>query len=109
MRRILIFAFAALILSPALAKPASLVGRWSAGDCSSDVTVIGAMSLRNADVDCRFKTVQRQGNTVIWKGTCDGAEGPSKETVTARLTGKSLTYSYSPGGNVVEGLRRCGS
>jgi Protein of unknown function (DUF3617) len=92
-------------------QPRTIVGLWSSveGSCLKDdgATVIGPKSLENIDVACRFATVQRKGNTVTWKGVCDDAEGSGEQTVTATERNGKLTIRYSPGGNVIEGLRRC--
>jgi hypothetical protein len=92
-------------------KPKTIVGLWSApeGGCSMDegATRIGPKSLQNADVFCKFRTVRRKGATVIWKGPCDDVEGSTEQTVTATEKNGKLTLSYAPGGNVIEGLKRC--
>jgi hypothetical protein len=104
-----VIAVTCLVASAAAASAQSIVGRWSAqANCAADsVTTIGAKSLKNADVDCRFATVQRAGTTVTWRGMCDGAEGRTKQTVVATLKGDRLSYRYVPGGNWVDGLKRC--
>jgi hypothetical protein len=91
------------------AKPASIVGDWRFPEetCANPLR-IGPMSLASEDVSCRFASVKRTGNRVTWKGICDGAEGSSEQTVTATETKGRLTIRYTPGGNVLEGLVRCG-
>lgn len=105
----MIAAVVCMLSSVAPAVGQSIVGRWSAqSDCAADtVTTIGPKSLRNADADCKFTTVRRVGATVTWSGTCDGAEGRSRQTVIATLKDDRLSYRYMPGGNWVDDLRRC--
>jgi hypothetical protein len=99
-----------LLTTTSVAKAAtSIVGTWDFPNQTCENPIhITAMALRSEDVDCHFKSVKRVGNTVIWKGKCDDAEGGSAQTVTARLSANGqLTILYSPGGNVVEKLTRC--
>jgi hypothetical protein len=100
----------ALLAAPLPAFAAqSIVGSWDFPEnkCSSPI-IISAMAMKSEDVDCKFSTVTRSGNTVTWKGICDGAEGASNETVIAKLNAKGrLNIRYVPGGNVLPGLRRC--
>jgi hypothetical protein len=103
---------AVLFLSgPLAAKSKSITGLWSApgGSCKTadGLTTIKAMSLQNDDVICRFRSVKRTGQTVIWRGICDGAEGSTQEVVTATEKSGKLTITYSPGGNVINDMVRC--
>jgi hypothetical protein len=102
--RLQILAVCLVATTPAFAAE-SIVGRW----CSSDGnnTVIGAMSLRNDDVSCAFKSVKRRGATVIWRGVCSSVEGDTTETVTATVKAGKLTYRFSPGGNNVGPVSKC--
>jgi hypothetical protein len=110
----LAFAIALSIIfaTPLAAKPRSIIGTWSApgGSCRSadGLTMIGQMSLKNDDVTCKFRTVKRKGQSVTWQGPCDDAEGSSEQTVTASEKNGVLKIRYSPGGNVVENMVRCG-
>jgi hypothetical protein len=104
MMRLPILAVCLVAATPAVSAE-SLVGRWCSGDGNN--TVIGAMSLRNDDVSCAFKTVKRRGATVIWRGVCSDVEGDTTETVTARVKAGKLTYRFSPGGNEVGPLSKC--
>jgi hypothetical protein len=111
--RVFVLAAAAVFVSAVAVadQPRSIVGLWSApeGGCTMDdgATKIGPKSLKNSDVSCKFRSVERQGKAVIWKGPCDDAEGSSEQTVTATETNGTLTLSYQPGGNVIDGLKRC--
>lgn len=101
-----------LLVTPALAQqPRSIVGTWHhpGQGCSFEEGAmrIGPMSLDSEDVHCKFTSVKREGNTVTWTGSCDDAEGQDRQTVIATETAKGLTIRYRPGGNVIEGLRRC--
>jgi hypothetical protein len=97
-----------------LALPASaaqsIVGAWDFAESNCKYpTRLGPMSMKNEDVDCRFTSVKRKGNTVTWKGTCNDAEGSASQTVTAKLGSNGrLTIRYAPGGNVLANLVRCG-
>jgi hypothetical protein len=97
--------------APLAAKSSSITGVWSApgGSCKTTdgLTTIKAMSLRNDDVVCLFRSVKRTGETVIWRGTCDGAEGSTQQVVTATEKNGKLTIAYSPGGNVINDMVRC--
>jgi Protein of unknown function (DUF3617) len=97
------------VTAPSVFAATSIVGTWDFPDqdCASPIR-ISAMAMVSEDVNCRFTSVKRKGDTVTWKGNCDGAEGSSQETVTARLSKKGrLTISYAPGGNVLANLKRC--
>jgi hypothetical protein len=98
-----------LAASAASAQSASVVGRWSAEPAckADDIITIGPKTLKSSDVDCRFSSVSRSGNTVTWQGVCDDAEGSNTQTVIATLKGDVLSFRYVPGGNYVENLRRC--
>ena len=95
--------------APALAaKPMSIVGEWALpGESCQDAISIGPMTMKSADVDCRFDSVKRKGHVVTWTGTCDDAEGSSRQTVTATEKDGRLTIRYAPGGNMIENLWRC--
>jgi hypothetical protein len=99
------------LTAPVAAKSRSIIGVWSApgGSCKTadGLTKIKPMSLQNEDVICRFRSVKRTGQTVIWRGTCDGAEGSTEEIVTATEKNGKLTISYNPGGNVIKDMVRC--
>jgi hypothetical protein len=108
------FALTVLIAAaaPAFAeKNRSIIGVWGleAETCTieSGALRIEAKRMSGADVDCRFDTVSRKGATVTWTGICDDAEGSSRQTVTATERKGRLTIRYSPGGNIIENLRRC--
>ncbi len=110
--RVLIAATVLLAASAAHAeKPRSIVGLWAfdSASCTEEAGAIrlGPKSMKGTDVYCRFRSVERKGNTVIWKGPCDDAEGSSEQTVTAVEKDGKLTITYTPGGNVLEGLGRC--
>ena len=114
MKKHLLLVPCVLALLPAIAAaqaPRSVVGTWNTAGSpctrADGALTITPMALDGEDVSCKFTSVKRSGNTVEWKGTCDGAEGLSKETVTATETAKGLTIRYFPGGNVIEGLQRC--
>jgi hypothetical protein len=78
----------------------TMVGKWStvAGKCVKplSIVVIGPKSLSGEDFSCDFDSVQRQGDSVTWRGKCAyGADDPVKETVRARLAGQRLYYGFS--------------
>jgi hypothetical protein len=102
--------FGLLAGGPLEAKQRSIVGKWSApgGGCArtAGATTITPMGLENDDVTCKFRTVKRVGQSVIWQGTCNDAEGTSEETVTAAEKNGVLTILYSQG-NVIENMVRC--
>jgi hypothetical protein len=109
-----ILAGVAAFASPAHAETRrSIVGLWSSpeGSCRfvDGATRIGPRSLDNTDITCRFDTVERKGSRVIWTGTCDDAEGSSRQTVTASEADGELTIRYEPGGNLITGMKRCGA
>jgi hypothetical protein len=101
-----------LLVGSVEAKPRSIVGLWSApaGGCTraDGPTIIKPLSLQNEDVTCKFWSVKRVGRDVVWKGICDDEEGASEQTVTASEQKGVLSLSYSPGGNVVKDMVRCG-
>jgi hypothetical protein len=109
MKRMTLIFLSLALAGPVLAEnPRSIVGRWhfSGESCESPI-VIGPKSLKSEDVDCRFASVTRKGNTVTWKGVCDDAEGSSNQTVIATQDEGRLTIRYVQGGNVLENLERC--
>jgi hypothetical protein len=78
----------------------TMVGKWStvAGKCVKPLSLIqiGPKSLSGEDFFCDFDTVQRQGDSVTWRGKCTyGADDPVKETVRARFAGQRLYYGFS--------------
>ncbi len=110
--RLLVPCVLALLPTVVLAQaPRSVVGTWHLPGygCKRDdsALTIKPMALEGEHVSCKFTSVKRSGNTVEWSGICDGAEGASRERVTATETAKGLTIRYFPGGNVIEGLQRC--
>jgi hypothetical protein len=109
LNRALITALSILAFSLPAAAAQSIVGSWDFPEnkCSSPIR-LGPMSMKSDDVDCRFTSVKRKGNTVTWQGTCDDAEGSAAQIVTAKLGRNGrLTIRYAPGGNVLAGLMRC--
>ncbi len=99
----------ACLTTPTLAAK-SIVGLWDFPEnaCSAPIR-LSALAMISEDVDCRFSTVKRKGNTVTWKGVCDDAEGSANQTVIAKLNSRDrLTIRYVPGGNVLPNLVRCG-
>lgn len=112
MRRVLPVMFFMLGTLPALAQqPRSIVGfwRWPEAGCNRHDGAIRIMPMEmvSEDVTCKFASVKREGSTVIWQGSCDSAEGGSKQTVTATEANNRLTITFRPGGNKLEGLMRC--
>lgn len=112
MRRGYLTSFLVLLAAPAMAQqPRSIVGTWHFPNegCKREqgAITISPMELESEDVLCKFKTVKREGNTVIWTGVCGDVEAGGNQRVTATETDKGLTIRYHPGGNVLEGLRRC--
>jgi hypothetical protein len=99
----------AMFVAPAAAgKPMSIVGNWAVpGETCANAIAVGPMSLKSEDVDCRFSSVKRVGHRVTWKGTCDDAEGSSREIVIATEKNGRLTIRYVNGGNVLKDLWRC--
>jgi hypothetical protein len=103
MKNLLIPVAAALIAlaTPALAAE-SIVGSWDNEDCSRPMR-IGPMSLQANETVCHFDSVKRKGDTVTWKGECDG----EARTVTADLSGGKL-FVFFDNGNSFVNLNRCG-
>lgn len=101
---------AMLFAFPAFAQQRTIVGVWaaSAADCGHQMErmTIGAMSIRGHDFLCSFKSVDRRGSVVTWKGSCS-SEGKSWPTVvTAKESDDKLIISYSTG-VVTSPLVRC--
>jgi hypothetical protein len=110
MKHVLALVFSALISTTPTLAAKSIVGIWDfpGNNCSAPIR-LSALAMKSEDVDCRFATVKRKGNTVTWKGVCDDAEGSANQTVIAKLNTKDqLTIRYVPGGNVLPNLVRCG-
>ncbi|MCA0404993.1 MAG: hypothetical protein LCH39_02430 [Proteobacteria bacterium] len=103
-----------LVLGTTMAQaqqPRTIVGfwRWPDQPCTrgGGAIRIQPMEMLSEDVACKFASVKREGSTVIWQGSCDSAEGGSKQTVTATEVNNRLTITFRPGGNTLEGLVRC--
>ncbi len=97
---------AALTYAPsALAGGASIVGEWAsvAKSCSGNKITIGALSLRQSELGCRFRSVSRRGDEVTWRGECTlAADVPQSASyfpakVVARLTGQTLSVIVNDG------------
>jgi hypothetical protein len=106
---IAVFALCSFLNIGSAQSAESIVGAWHFPNENCDTAMhVGAMSLKSDDVNCKFTSVKRVGNTVTWKGTCDDAEGTSAETVVATLKNGGLSIRYMKGGNVLPDLQRCG-
>lgn len=103
----------AIPLTGALAMPPlpTITGVWTfpGQGCKREdgALTIKPLALESEDVSCKFRTVKRTGNRVEWNGTCDDAEGSSRQKVIAIEVNGTLSIRYVPGGNLLEGLKRC--
>jgi hypothetical protein len=99
--RMALFAMTTLALASPAFSAESIVGTWDNEDCSRPM-VIGQLSLQANDTICHFDSVKRKGDTVTWKGDCNG----KRTTVVAELSGGALSVDIGDQNNFV-GLKRC--
>ena len=83
----------------AYAGPRSIVGRWALDP--SNCTPVGGMihieplRMIGDEFQCKFDTVSRTGETVVWQGSCGFPEPFEKATVVARTTGSALHVRFN--------------
>ncbi|GGC78727.1 hypothetical protein [Chelatococcus reniformis] len=85
---------------PAVAAE-SLVGTWATpGRCGRPLSTVDIrpMGFSGEDFFCDFKSVDRQGNTVRWRGQCTFGADREAATVTARLAKGMLSYRINRDG-----------
>ncbi len=91
-------ALIAVFLAAPVSARTTLVGKWAVGGkCERplSIVVIDPMGLSGEDFDCRFRTVDRRGNTVRWSGLCNFSENGDEPTrVVAKLDGPHLRYRF---------------
>jgi hypothetical protein len=79
----------------------SLVGTWATpGRCGRPLSTVEVqpMGFSGEDFFCSFKTVERRGNTVRWRGPCTFGADREQATVTARLARGMLSYRINRDG-----------
>jgi hypothetical protein len=93
------------------AKPKSIVGEWAEqkSDCGTPYAwLVGGKSLSNDVMMCEFKTVERDGEYVRFKGPCNDGSRSVDETVVAREQKGKLTIVFGRQGGNVGPLSFCG-
>lgn len=106
-----------LVLVAGFANPAyaarTIVGNWApvGASCKELSTIqIGPKSIIGEDFYCQFRTVQRRGLVVTWKGRCTFGDTEERVTVVAKTSGDKLVYrTYRPahGGGWNGPYKRC--
>jgi hypothetical protein len=97
----------------------SIVGSWqqSRSQCQSNFgrLDIGPKSLGVfEEVGCDFRSVERQGDTVIWKGACtffgagETAERKSATVIATLRPDRRLDVRLAGGGDIATRYERCG-
>jgi hypothetical protein len=104
--------------APVLANQ-SIVGTWanSRGECGSHFgrMEVGPKSLSiSEELACDFRSVERQGDTVTWKGACtffgsgDNAQRRNAKVVATLRSDRRLDVRVAGGLSIARGYQRCG-